>query len=335
MANVNSGSTNTKTSIIHPMAEEIHAIVGAVRRYRLVFICTFILVMIVGIIWIMTRPAVYRADSKILPTSMISYNEGQQFSGALQGLSSRLGLNLGRPEGNPSSTFPSIVFSREFFESIADRAYETQSGSQVTLVDLLQAEHADSLRQRAKAYRIYRNDAVRMAYDEMTGVTTIISTLGDPVAAASLARVCTEQLSGYVLEMKQKKNHEWENYLLERSAGARNTLLAAEDALNEFLVVNRSIASPGLRLEESRLKREVQTRQEIFLMIQAQLETAQLESKKNVSIITVIDPAREPLDPFKPKRSALLVMVFLLACLLSFVAVASSVLWQAYREYEA
>jgi uncharacterized protein involved in exopolysaccharide biosynthesis len=65
-------------------------------------------------------------------------------------------------------------------------------------------------------------------------------------------------------------------------------------------------------MEESRLTRAVRTQEEIFLTLQRQRELTRVEERKDVPVLSVLDPAVPPAKRDWPKRSLLAVLGALL-----------------------
>src|SRR5205807_248265 len=80
---------------------------------------------------------------------------------------------------------------------------------------------------------------------------------------------------------------------------ARHNLEAAEDSLKTFYVRNRRIQdSPQLQFEETRLRRRVDVRQEVFLTLTREYEQARIDEVRDTPVLAVVDP---PVAPTKHK----------------------------------
>jgi hypothetical protein len=78
-----------------------------------------------------------------------------------------------------------------------------------------------------------------------------------------------------------------------------------------FYEHNRSSQqAPRLMAEEDRLRREVDVRQEIYLTLNREYETARIDEVNDVPVITVIDPAVPPAEKSSPKRGMLAILAF-------------------------
>jgi tyrosine-protein kinase Etk/Wzc len=96
-----------------------------------------------------------------------------------------------------------------------------------------------------------------------------------------------------------------------QSAGAE--LRNVEEQLRTFYERNRSWQqSPKLVYEEGTLRRQVEIRQEVYLTLNREYETARIEEVNDTPVITVIDPAVEPRRPSKPKPLLISIVGFIL-----------------------
>lgn len=304
---------NDRTIKSETPGNEIALFLDVLRRYRITFLIVAAMVLLAGMFWVLTRPDEYRAEGSILPTSRVLEGQRSPLGSTLQGLSSSLGLELGAAAGDPSATIRPILASRQFFDGIATRRFGRSDGTSARLDSLLGNPNADENALRASAHARFRNEVLRIAHDEETGVTTIAAILDDPRTATELVAACLDGLDQTILAMKRNKNAEWLDYLRTRLSVARTALFDSEEKHRLFLQENRDLSSPSLRLEESRLQREILMRQDVYLSIQAQLEAANLEASKDVSVFSIIDPPREPVVPFRPRRAVLASVVLLLA----------------------
>src|SRR6185436_7681574 len=72
--------------------------------------------------------------------------------------------------------------------------------------------------------------------------------------------------------------------------------------------------SARLAIEEGRLSRAVRQQEEIYLTLQRQGELARLEERKDVPVLSVLDPAVPPVKRDWPKRGLLALLGAMLGC---------------------
>jgi uncharacterized protein involved in exopolysaccharide biosynthesis len=82
--------------------------------------------------------------------------------------------------------------------------------------------------------------------------------------------------------------------LSERVAEARSALDQAERAMATFLETNHFVEAPRLRYEQGRLQRDIELKNQLFMTLSGQLETARIDEVNERPRITVIDAATAP-----------------------------------------
>jgi uncharacterized protein involved in exopolysaccharide biosynthesis len=99
-------------------------------------------------------------------------------------------------------------------------------------------------------------------------------------------------------------------------AQARLNLDQAEDSLRQFYERNRRIAdSPRLQFEEARLRRRIDLRQEIYLVLNRELEQARLDEVRDTPILNIIDPPVPPARHQTPQRRVIALLAAFLGAL--------------------
>ena len=102
----------------------------------------------------------------------------------------------------------------------------------------------------------------------------------------------------------------------------KNELEASEIELKEFMERNRGYEeSPELFMRYSQLFREVETKKEVYLTLQNQLELVRIEEVKRSPILHILDPAVPPIKKSYPNRSLFLVISFFVGIFFSSLAV--------------
>jgi uncharacterized protein involved in exopolysaccharide biosynthesis len=87
-------------------------------------------------------------------------------------------------------------------------------------------------------------------------------------------------------------------FLEKRVSNAAEDLHQAEEELRAFYERNRRFGdSPQLIFEESRMKRQIGLRQELYTSLSKELESARIDEVNDTPTITVIDP------PFASSRA--------------------------------
>jgi uncharacterized protein involved in exopolysaccharide biosynthesis len=130
-----------------------------------------------------------------------------------------------------------------------------------------------------------------------------------PELAAAIANKFVEYLNAFNTEYRQSQARERRTFVEQRIAQIEHELRNAEEGMRTFYERNRSWRqSPQLIFEEGRLRRQLEIRQEVYLTLRREYETARIEEVNNTPVITVIDPAVPPQERSKPKRKLLLIL---------------------------
>lgn len=135
--------------------------------------------------------------------------------------------------------------------------------------------------------------------------------------SAAVANRLVEYLNEFNAQKRQSQARERRRFVEQRITSAEEELRTTESDLRAFYERNRSWQqSPQLVFEEGRFRRQVEIRQEVYLTLKREFETARIEEVNDTPVITVIDPATSPQRRSRPQRR---VMVMLAVVLGGFV----------------
>src|SRR5205823_6630604 len=130
-----------------------------------------------------------------------------------------------------------------------------------------------------------------------------------PVLAAAVANRFVAYLNDFNTKSRQSQARERRKFIEQRLADGEGELRTAEESLRTFYERNRSWQqSPQLVFEEGRLRRQVEIRQEVYLTLRREYETARIEEVNDTPVITVIDRAVPPREKARPQRKLLVVL---------------------------
>ncbi len=137
-----------------------------------------------------------------------------------------------------------------------------------------------------------------------TGVVKLSVQSRDPLVAQQIAANILIELDKWSNEQGHKQAILERRFMEQLVGDARAKLAQAEQAEKSFLEFNRlGGTSPELRIEYSRLTRDVQMRQEIYTSLAQTLEQARIEEVRAPTVINVIENADLPVEP--QRREAL------------------------------
>jgi tyrosine-protein kinase Etk/Wzc len=140
--------------------------------------------------------------------------------------------------------------------------------------------------------------------------------------AAGVANRMVELLNEFNLDRRQVQSREQRRFTGERTQQTQEELRAAEAALLRFLQSNREYAgSPLLEYQHSRLQRDVQVKQEIYLTLTKAYEEARIAEVRDIPVLTIIDEAVPPVLRSSPRRKLNTMMGLLLGGIAGLVIV--------------
>lgn len=236
---------------------------------------------------------------------------------------------LGNEGSRAPEFYKDLMRSRRVLTGLAmAELHDPNSGTLVPAFHVFSNGRIDSLTPR-KTEQLLRilGKRLQTTVDARTGVIRVA--LGGPTApqaaeALDSLLAMTNQVAVLSLRSRAGARRQFAEVQVVQ---ARANLDQAEDSLRRFYERNRRIAdSPSLQFEEARLRRRVDLRQEIYLVLSRELEQARLDEVRDTPILNVIDPPVPPARHEEPQRR---VMTVLAAFLGALTAVAGLVVQRA------
>lgn len=252
----------------------------------------------------------------------------------LAGLATQFGISLG-PEASKSPRFyADILHSRELIEHVllshyADPRNKTQANADsATLLSILGVpgrDAADSLYRGVKKL----SNRMSVSVNPQTNIVSLSVDAHYPHLAAAVANRFVAYLNAFNAQYRQSQAREQRTFVEQRLFDGERELRAAEEDLRAFYERNRSWQqSPQLTFEEGRLRRQVDVRQEVYLTLKREYESARIQEVNDTPVITVIDTATAPVRRSKPERTLLSVIALVVSAMVG-------VSWAAGAEYLA
>ena len=291
-----------------------------VRRWRLVVGLPLAAGVLAAIYSLVATPT-YRATTTFVPEQ----SSGTKLPGNLAGLAGQFGVSLDMGGGSSPQFYAAMVRSRELMEQVlvtpyADPREEAPKGAKADLLKILEVEgenRADSLEDGVR--QLYGLTTVRV--DDETDIVRLSVDSRYPDLAAAVANRYVVLLNKFNAESRQTQAGQRRRFLEERLDEGRQQLREAEDALRGFQEANRGWQqSPTLSLQEARLRRQMQTRQEVYQTLNREFLSARIEEVNNTPLITVVDGAVPPQTREAPKRKLVVLVSMLLGAVAAVAA---------------
>ena len=289
------------------------------RRRFLVAVIT-IAFTIIGVLYAVLSTPIYTAKVTILP------QPGATTSDLLSKVALFTG-NVSASSVNYENLYGEIVKSDNILERVIDRKWVHKDyEDSVTTIDLFGLLPKDSgdpkwphIREKAKMH--LRANVIGFSRDDLTGYMTLTASIqGDPQSAADMANYVVGELEEFIFEWRSHKAREQRLFIENRLLQVENDLYAAERQLTVFLEQNRNYAaSPMLRQEFSELDREVQAQQSMWIELRRQLELAKIEENRDTVSVNVLDRARAPIGPSKPKKAIVVIVTAFMGFIMSLI----------------
>jgi len=272
------------------------------RRRRLVLgvpLATALLAAVVSLL----VPLTYTAITTFVPET----SPATRVPAGLAGIAGQFGIALGGEASQSPQFYADLIESRELMERVLRARYPRSSEQGVsadsaTLLEILDQggdNSADSLYKGVKKL----TKLVSTSVDRKTDVVELDVDAHDRVLAALVANRFLAYLNDFNAKTRQSQAGERRKFTEDRLAQAEADLRRAEEELKIFYQRNRSWQqAPQLVFEEGRLRRQVDVRQEVYLTLRREYETARIDEANDTPVITVIDPPIPPARKSKPKR---------------------------------
>lgn len=292
------------------------------RRWRLVLGLPFGLAVVTAAISLVMRPT-YTATTTFVPEA----GARTRLPANLAGLAGQFGLSLGGDASRSPRFYADVLKSRELLErTLAARYRDPRSGGgdSVRLIDILPVRGTSRTDSVSTGVQLLRTMTATSVNAQTSVVRLNVSSRYADLAAAVANRMI-EHLNEFNTHTRQSQARERRRFVEQRILEAETGLRDAEGDLRVFYERNRTWQqSPQLTFEEGRLRRQVDIRQEVYLTLKREFETARIEEVNDTPVITVIDAAIAPHLRTKPRRTLMVMLAFLLGVIASvFTAMAT------------
>jgi uncharacterized protein involved in exopolysaccharide biosynthesis len=290
------------------------------KRWRAVLFVPLLAALVtVGVSFI--TPVTFTATTSFVPEVRSSPRLAAGLVG-LSGLASQLGVSLGSDASQSPRFYADVAVSREILERLllsrfpapAPRVTNVDSATLVRILATGGRNLSDSLQRGVTKLR----KRVSLNVDNLTGIVTLRVDARDASLAANIANRLVAYLNEFNAQVRQSQAREKRRFVEQRAAESERDLKDAEVELRAFYENNRSWQqSPQLVFAESRLRRQVEIRQDLYVTLRREYESARIEEVNDIPVITVIDAAVPPQRRSWPNRTLLVVLAVTLGSILS------------------
>ena len=265
------------------------------------------------IVLFIVRP-VYTSTAKVLPIA----DSGSSFS-EMAGMASQLGLSMPMNFGNEipwDEMFPEIIKSENLVQSILNEKFSSKKyGIKQSLSTIIQQEYKlnnKSIIFLEKMIVHEFNEMIKVSKSRLSPIVTIELDFFEPRVAADILKKIIEVAGKTQVKIKLKQISEKRQFIEERISEVMSALKNAEIDLKNFKESNRRVdKSPSLKLEESRLEREVSLQSTLYMTLKSQFENVKIEEVEEAAMIEVIDGPIVPFRVTSPKKAFTVIFTFI------------------------
>ncbi len=293
------------------------------RWFIIIFTIIFILL---GVAYALLKQPLYTGTAKLYKTEGESGSTSQ-----LQGLASQFGFG-GAFGSSEMFNIIDLVESRSIKKKVLLHQWETEKFDHP--VNLIEYFEIDAETERKKIHQglEHLNDYISANTDEETMLTTINVLMPEPELSARVTNYIVFLIEDYIIHEQKMQTRENLKYIQNRLDSVKLELKQAEEALKGFRERNRNIAqSPDLQTRQMRLQRQLTIKQEVYLLLQKELEMTKIELVKETPVINIVDHAEPPALRTEPKRTLIVIISAFLGFFLSLVVLVLWYLWKYLR----
>ncbi|PYO94570.1 MAG: hypothetical protein DMD62_04830 [Gemmatimonadetes bacterium] len=287
------------------------------RRRRLVIALPLITAAL-ALALALVLPPVFTATAVFVPESP---NHSRMPAG-LAGLVGQLGLPIDLDAARSPRFYADVLKSRALLEHTLLARYPDPRKAQAdsaSLLDILGVRGSDQDTRLARAVKRLAS-RIGTQVNTQTSMVTLSIELRYPTLAAAVANRMLADLDAFNSQTRQSQGRAQRQFVERRITEAGDDLRAAETQLRAFRERNRSWQeSPLLTSQEGQLRRQVDIRQEVYMTLSREFETAKIEEVNDTPVITVIDPPVVPRERSKPRPLQLAVLGFVLGGVIALI----------------
>jgi LPS O-antigen subunit length determinant protein (WzzB/FepE family) len=319
---------------------DLSRLIARILRRKRIAIVTAIIFFVIVIVYVNIADKFYQTTTKFV------YQSSTKQSGTLSALAALAGFSMGSGSSDDGSTYmEDIIKSTDFLLLFTDKEWfiaDTNKTADtlmpITLEKFWKIEIDSSLNnieqrlQAAIIRKMLKQKYIEYELDKKTGIISLITQFEDTKLSYDFNVAIFEELNNTLLHKMHFKAAENRKFIEERLEEVKSDLKRSEEILLRFQQQNRSGNDPSIKLQESRLIRDVTINTEIALQIQKQYELAKIEEARDMPLLDVIESPRRALIHFKPRLKIVLAIGFVGGIILGLLFALGFDLWHTERK---
>lgn len=177
--------------------------------------------------------------------------------------------------------------------------------------------HIQALTKKQMDYVMDMRNRVNVDLDKKNAVIYATVTMQDPVVAAVVADSMVSKLKEYIIRYRTDKARQDVDYCTRAFEESKSQYFEAQKRYAVFVDQNKNIVRESIKIEQDRLRNEMELTYGVYDATARQLESAKLKVQEQTPCVTVIEPATVPLRKTTPKRKTILLGFIFLGIVVS------------------
>lgn len=306
-------------------------------RFRLLSISLSFALL--GVVVALLQQPEYTSEARVMPEMKNGASDLFKRLSSVAGFASidfddTEGMDAIRPD-----LYPSVLQSTPFVLYLIEKPIIISSGETKTITQLLlpdtgfrafknqlltsgtenrvpaaQKKTAGTVRLTARQQELAEelNTRVSARLDTRSGLITITSQMPDAQAAAVVAQLAMNYLTGYVTNYRTEKAHLDLGFYKKQLAEAQKRYQKTQLAVFQHNDNNRNLILQTATMNQQRMLAELTIAQTVYTDLSGQFERAKLKVQEQTPVFKVLEPPKIPLKRTSPRRT-LIVLSFALA----------------------
>jgi len=319
---------------------DLSRLIARILRRKKIAIVTAIVFFAMSILYLNIADKFYQTSTKFV------YQSSTKQGGNLSALAALAGVSLGSGNSDDGSAYmEDIIKSKDFLSLFADKEWLIADTNRIadtltpiTLEKFWEIKIDSSVNnieqhlQENIIMRMLKRKYIEYEQDKKTGIISLITQFEDAKLSYDINVAMFEELNNTLLHKMHFKAAENRKFIEERLEEVKSDLKKSEEILLRFQQQNRSWNDPSIKLQESRLMRDVTINQELALQLQKQYELAKIEEARDMPLLDVIESPRRALVHFKPKFKIVLAIGFAGGIFLGLLFALGFDLWRTEKK---
>ena len=274
------------------------------EKYKTIISVTFAFMFISTIYVLFFAPIIFQSTVSIIPSG----SSGK--SNDISGLASQFGINIAsgsQADVGSTDLIPDLIKSRSFLYSLLGRKFDIYNdGKKISLLEYFSGG-AEDFSINKEIYKRHASaslsDMISINKNYNNDIMNITVSMNHPNLVYKVAMAVVEEIDKIQKRITLSQVKEKLSFISNRMKNISIDLVNAEENLKKFRQNNRNIqGSPGLLLEEDRLKRELVSLERVYTTLKSQYEITRIEEIGSSKLIMILDKPEIPMMRISPKR---------------------------------